>query len=363
MKQKIFVLMLAALLLLSACTPADPEAVFGTTTPPETTKPQVSGTLAGAEPGYAYSNMHKNIPSGDYAYDGTRVVFQNRDDGLLTFDLETGEIQPFCQDATCTHSSSRCSSSMMVGNLEWYDGTLYASGISNDVCAYGDGTFSRVLEETGVYHFFHANGDLYAATQDSTLLRFPGGDGEPEVVLEEYAGFWETIFGNFLYYHDSNNLMRLDLSQEGAQPEILRSNVLHLTDGAHIYYTPMDTWELYRCDMEGNNQELIFEGPTLASRAGFDDAYFYYLLHTDFTDNPHPSGEKQIDLWRFPKADPSAQEYLCTLPVSDGAVYTLPGYERIFIACYDRPDENSQPTQYLYTVKTDGTDLREHPLP
>ncbi len=358
MTKKWFALALSVL-LLTGCTPADPEAVLGTGDSGTPAAP--IGTFDESQDGYAYSNMQLGIPSGDFVWDGSKILFNKRGGGLYTFDPKTGEVLKFCQDATCDHQSG-CAAAGVLGNLERYQNRIYAAGYNWDIYECIDGVFQPASDKRGVLHFFHADDALYTATQDRSLIRF-SGDETPEIILEEYTGYWESIWGDTLYYQENSNLIRFSLKSADAQPELLLSDCQHLIDGEHIYYAPRETWYLYRCSMDGSNPELLLEEPVLTTRCGFDNEYFYYLLHTDFSGNPHPSGEKQIDLWRFPKADPTAKEYLCTIPVSDGSVYTVPGYDRIFIATYDAPSEESQPTQGLYTIKTDGTDLREHPLP
>ncbi len=348
MKQKIFVLMLAALLLLTACA-----------APGEATE---TGTIGNA---YAYSNMQKDMPSGDFTYDGTQVVFKSNY-GLYAYDLNTGDVTDFCQDATCTHEKGKCPSQGVSGNLEWYDGALYVLRGGN-VCIAKNGTFEAVVEGGSICCFFHADGDLFVHTKDNSLLRYPGGDGGKEVLIAEYNGYFATVFGDYLYYSQMDGFYRMDLTAEGTQPELLLPDVSGQTDGEHIYYNAVDTdhlYHLYRCNMDGTESELLIADVVLSSRAAFDESYYYFLRYEVTPTFPHmPSGDSSIYLCRFPKDDPAAEEQLATIPYSDGSVYIVPGYDRLFISGYDYSVNPNIPARYLFTVNMDGTDLREHPLP
>ncbi len=381
MKKQILTFLLAILLLLTACQASDPDNLFGTTTPPsstpdsvpETTVPMEVGILGEAGNAYAYSATQG---SRSFAYDGEQIMISMRRPNntsdtsngrvlLYTFDIQTGEISLFCQDATCLHNDVECPSYNVARPLEYYQGMLYGKGsIDQHLKVLKDGSFENVLSNAKIRDFFHANGNLYVVTQDNSLVCYPEGDGKAHVILDEYIRRGQIVYGTGLYYADSyGNLYRVDLAQENAEPESLCSNAQYMIDGKHIYYAPQDTNYLYRCNMDGNDSQLLLEEPTLLSRAAFDEAYFYYILHTDFADDPHPSGEKAIDIWRFPKSDPSQKELLVTLPCTDGYVEIIPGYERIFLNCTTRKTEREHGIPTLYSIKPDGTDLREHPLP
>ncbi len=348
MKRRITALLLAG--LLAGCT---------VTAPKET----AAGPLGEAGEAYAYSNMQKNMPSGDFAYDGTQIVFLQAKEGLYTYDLATGAVLEFCQDATCTHEKTTCSSRSVTGNLERYDGQLYALRGGYVSVRKGEG-FETVLEHGGVSQFFHANGDLYVHTRDNSLLRYPGGTGEKQVLIEEYRGYFATVFGDYLYYSQMDGFHRLNLTVEGAQPELVLVDVGGMTDGEHIYYNALDTNHLYRCNLDGTDPELLIADVVLMSRAAFDETYFYFLRYEVTPVFPHmPDGESSVYLCRFPKDDPGAEERLATIPYSDGAVYLVPGYDRLLICGNDYSLDPNYPPRYLFTVNRDGTDLREHPLP
>ncbi len=377
MKKQILTFLLAILLLLTACQASDPDNLFGTTTPPssapdsvpETTVPMEVGVLGEAGNAYAYSTMQG---TRDFAYDGTQVLFimvvptefSSGEARLCTYDLSTGEVSFFCRDATCLHKEPSCPSVDILGNLEWYEGKLYATAYNFSAKVLQGDRFEK-LHLRHLWNFFHANGDLFVKTADGALLRYPGGDGDAQVVIEEFTGMNEVVFGEYLYFMDmvGDQLCRFHLNQEDAAIEPLLSNVFCKIDGEHIYYSDMSTWHLYRCDMDGKNPELLLDIPVNVNRSGFDDTYFYYLLYTDFLDYPHPSGEKLIEVWRFPKDDPSQKERIAELPCTDGNVEIVPGYERIFVACRAREIEESLGKNYLYTMLPDGSDLRLHPLP
>ncbi len=356
-------LVLALALVMSGCSHIAGES----TQLPSGTEDVHSGVIGEPEPGYAYSNRNKNLPSGNYVLDGDHVLFVyiTADQcQLYTYNTNTGETLLYCTDATCNHLRSGCVSKSIDGNLESYEGTVFGMTSRWSLVERKDGFFVESDVVGKVNRFFHAYGDLYVTTADNALLRYPEGTGEPQTILAEHTGYWDVLLGDYLYYTDSVNVYRKDLSVTNPTEETIVENALFFTDGHHIYYTTYDTQYLYRCDMNGDNCELLVDKPLLATRAGFDDTYFYYALNTDFTTGKNSDGSQGVQLYRFPKNDPTQQEFLTSLPVTDAVIYTVPGCNQIFLDCCVRDEAmTSILSSSVYVMNPDGSNLQKLELP
>ncbi|MBQ3503731.1 MAG: hypothetical protein IJA75_03390 [Oscillospiraceae bacterium] len=298
---------------------------------------------------YSHANMQKDVPSGNFMRFEDIVLFSSRETSMLyMYDIKTGEVDLFCKDATCTHCSGSCAAAGVRCNLERYNGTIYGSSGPGPVMELRNGRFEPVIDET-VSHFWHSDGNLYVVSMDNSLLVYENGSRTPLMVVEEYSGYWETIFDGYLYFESGANVNRIALRAEQPQQEILVENADFLTDGAHIYYTPYQDQYLYRCNMDGSGSTLIFDKPVLASRMSFDKEYFYFLLYTDYTNLKREDGADIIELYRFPKDDPTQINMIAELDATDGAVYTVPGWDSVFVVC-----RSSSGEEVIYVVDGDG---------
>ncbi len=347
MKKQILTFLLAILLLLTACQASDPDAV------PETTVPMEVGVLGEPEEGYPYSNMHKLAPSGNFMRYGDKVVFFGMENSakVHTYDIATGEVTLFCEDATCRHLTGMCPAGSMNGCLESYDGVLYGMSPWGTMYKY-DGTMEPM--DLSVSGFFHADGDLYITTQDGALMYLKDGTGAPEMLLEEGAGLFPTLFGDHLYFHRALNVCHIDLSSPDKEMEILFENTYHLTDGHHIYYESHSgqsgdtSMKLYRCDMEGKNPELLVEESTFAVCCAFDDTHVYYARYLDGTGDKRADGASVVEIYRFPKDAPSQKEFLAELPEIYVTIYTVPGVDKVFLE-----------GKNVYVMNPNGSDLQK----
>ena len=310
---------------------------------------------------YQYGNMQQSAPSGNFMRYNDSVFFTafgDDRDNLYVYDVESGDVSLFCQDPTCLHDTDECASRGLNCNLEQYEGKLYGSNSDGPVMQLQGGRF-QPLSEDGVNHFFHYDGDLYVQTLDYSLLVYENGKSRPRMVLEEFAGQWETIFDGYLYFYESSNVNRINLEEDDAEREILLENCLYMTDGIHIYYTPMDTYYLYRCNMDGSEPALIVEQPILIKWSNFDDEYVYFRLYP----NMELEGEGSNQLYRFPKANPTQTELIAELDVPLGCVYTVPEFDGIFIDTYEPLKDDGTRSGFIYTVGKDGNHLTKLELP
>ena len=375
MKNRVwFVLLLCASLLLTACTATDPNNLFETTegNPADTTAVTAadtestgSGKQSGTnefdgsamfEEGYQYGNMQKNIPSGDYMLLGNEVLFQVCSNGrfmMYSYELTTGEVAPLCKDATCRHRD--CVAGGVFSNTEVYKGKAYSRTRSHQIIEL-KGDEQVLVDEAAVSAFFHHDDKLYIKTKDNSFVVLEE-DGEMRELIEEFTGYWNVIFGQYMYATGSNSILRYDLTAEKPEMEILVSNAGGITDGQHIYYTDYDTCYLYRCDMDGSNVQCLLDQPVLLASMNFDNEYFYYRL---FTDYQLDDGPDTYDIYRFPKSDPGKVEKLATLPVPAYQVFTVPGTGKLFV--HTRTRSNGEYPD-IYVMNTDGSNITRLEIP
>ncbi len=372
-KFSLIAILLCACLLLTACTATDPDNLFetpqgstGSTAPSGTestqTEPEEVILYTGT---YQYGNMQKNQPSGNFMLLGNEVMFYHHVDGqfmLYCYDLITEEVRLYCEDATCKHED--CVASSLFGNLEVYNGKLYALKTSELEDRPGsvfqpvvlNGEEAEVILPSGG-SFFHHEDKMYIKSADSSLVVLEEGQSEPRMVIEEYTGFWNVIFGDYLYANTEDlTIIRTDLTAEEPKAEVVVTNAEGITDGQYIYYVDWKTFYLYRCDMDGSNIQLLVEQPVLLASINFDDEYFYYRLYTDRKLN---GTADSCDIYRFPKNDPTQIEKIVTLPVSAYQVFTVPGTGKIFVTTH-APQGESRP---LYVMNTDGSDMKLLEIP
>lgn len=308
------------------------------------------------EEGYQYGNMQKNLPPGGFMRLENEVLFEYASNGsicLYCYDLTTGEVASFCKDATCNHSS--CASSRLGGNLEVYKGKLYSLTESGKIVEIKDNE-KEILLNAEVNDFFHHNNKLYIRTFDSSLIVLEEGNKKPQVVIEEYTGYWNVIFGQYLYGTTSNNMIRIDLTAEERQEELIVVNGGGVTDGVHIYYIDNQTKYLYRCNMDGSDDQLLLNKPVLKASMNFDDEYFYYRLHAG---SPLYEGEGSHDIYRFPKEDPARIEKFATLEAAVYQVYTAPGTGMVFVKTIAADGENRP----IYVIDTDSNTTTQLEIP
>ena len=366
-KQLWFVLLLCIALLLTACTATDPNNLFETTqgNPADTTAATVE-TTESTEPsessgnlnfdgsvmfeeGYQYGNMQKNIPSGDFMLLDNEVLFQFVSNGnfrLYSYSLETGKVRSYCKDATCAHKT--CVAGNLLTNLEVYNREVYTLTRDYKIAKLKEGD-KEILIDSRVRGFFHHNNKLYARSADSALVVITEEGQKPTIVIEEYTGHWEVIFGDYLYFNSSDGISRADLKAETINDELIVPNAGGITDGKHIYYIDNKSYFLYRCDMDGTDPQLLVDQPVLLASINFDDEYFYYRL---FSEHKLVGTDECNNIYRFAKNDPSSLVKIATLDVPVFQIFTVPKTDRIFVLAYMMSNGECHD---IFTMGTDGT--------
>ena len=309
---------------------------------------------------YQYGNMQRNAPPGNFMeYEGLVVFtyFSNGGYRLYTYDKETGEVSQFCKDATCRHDSVKCTSNAAVqGNLEQYDGKLYALNYGSQIMELKDGGF-EVIAEGAVYNFWHANGRLYAVSRDGSLVEFEEGSRNPRILIDEYTDMWNVVCGNYLYGCGSKGIRRVDLTAQEPQAEVVVQNRISMIDGENIYYYDDKTFELYRCEMDGSNPVKLTEQGVLPVGMNFDDEYLYFRLYTGL----ELDGADSHDIYRMGKADPGQMEKIAEIPEFAYTIYTAPGVDKIFVTAQEAFVQDAE--HMIYAVAKDGSSVEQLQLP
>ena len=349
---------------LCACNAKDPENLLETQAPTKTVQEEPSSPVVIEEGYYQYGNMQVSVPAGDFILYGDQVLFEVIPDGhslLCTYDLSTGKVNTLCKDATCTHGSA-CPSGGADCNLEQYQGKLYARNYSRQITQFVDGRFEKITDG-GVFCFWHANGNLYAVTDDHALVVFENGSHTPRILIDEYAEHWNVVFGHYLY-SGFGRCCRVDLSAENPQLEVLVEDADCKTDGRYIYYLDHKYYHLYRCNMDGSNPELLIDQSVFTGSLNFDDEYLYFRLCKD---EYELYGEGSNVLYRAPKSDPTQMEQIAQLPEPIETVHTVPGYDLLFVGTIDLGEcvDGFYPDaiRYNYVMHTDGSNMTHLELP
>ncbi len=355
-KRAVLSLALAVVLLLfSACGGPQQSSV-------SEKAPESGGSAAEVRETFVSGNMQKNSPSGNFVSANGKILFtavlENAEGlavlQLMEYDPASGLVSTFCKDPTCDHSdkAEHCAAAHASCNLENNGADVFAMGFETLLKLNGD-RFEPVLD-SGVAGFFHAGDDLYVRTQDASLLLYENGKGTPKTLLEEYAGYWEYLDGDTLYY-ESGGFNRVQLSAEDPEPEVLLPGAEAITDGTHIYYTG-DSGFLYRCSMDGENKELLFEQRVLPASWNYDETYFYFRL---FDGDLRGAGSHEI--YRMLKSDPAQVEKLAELPDMVYQIYISPIAGELFVIPLTEAKDSSgnKVDNMLYIVSTESGEFRK----
>ena len=365
--RKTAIAVLSLCIFLGGCHASDPENRFETTQEmPEPTVILAPVQLAD-EQDYPYGNMQKNLPAGNFMRYGNDVVFRvdfpNGQGCLYTYDMKTGKVSTLLKDAT--YAGDMCGG--IWCNLEAYQGELYGLLRKGDIFQTAKYTpdvpnqpFTPVISGA-VKGFWHHGNKLYVKSEDGSLLVSDDETQELRMLVPEYAGHWEVVFDHYLYYAGFEyDIARLDLNDSSAREEILVSDAVGMIDGEHIYYTDNKTDHLYRCDMDGKNTKLLVDQPVLPACSNFDDTYFYFRL---LKEHKVCGGEESYDLYRISKDHPEKVEKIATLPNVVYQVFTVPGYDRIFVTTTGA-DQGQEGVKYpIYTMGQDGSNITQLELP
>ena len=361
-KQIFFLIYLCMCFTLHACVVTDPTNMFEITTGTATINTDSSGvtfeTSEISNEYYQYGNMQKNRPSGNFMLLDKEVIFRFVNNGgykLYTYNLENGQVFPYCKDATCTHQGS-CSYGALKGALEVYKGKIYSRNTNLQPVELAENG-QRILAPKVTGTAFHNGDNMYVVTRDSTLVVFENGSDKYRVILDEYVGFWNVIFGQYLYANNGVNIIKIDLSAEQAKEEVVVSDAVGVIDGQHIYFVNQKNNYLYRCNMDGSEPLLLVEQPVLPASLNFDDEYFYFRF---FVNNQVHTGAESCNLYRITKSNPTTIEKIATLPAPIYQVFTVPGTGKIFITSYEMSNGEDGD---IYILNTDGSELHRVEIP
>lgn len=382
MKMRFLLVLLCACLLLGACTatPGESQETKTGDAPaweqekqPDSTEPPVQAEkefvkavyeeLPVEQNDFQYGNMQKANADDNFVIYGDQflVVGGSKVRYIYAYDLATGKAQRFCDIPGCDHSTSDCRlQSLARTNLESYDGKLYSHFHNTPVRVLEDGEWKSLGFRAD--QAWHAYGDLF--TIQTGRLRFhDDGVGEPRTILNDYEYLFNIVIGRYLYSHSCCGLVRVDLLADNPSKEVVMEEVFCMVDRDCIYYVDnaekSATFYLYRCDMDGNNSELLLDQPILPASLNFDDEYIYFRLYTDRSIGGTEEGK---DIYRMSKADPTQVVKIATLPETAYFIHTVPGEDILFVNAwgknvYDVRIEN------VYVMNTDGSNLRMLELP
>ena len=350
-KRLLIAVWLCICLVLTACTAKDSNNLFGDSAD----QGGLLSSVISDEQTYQHGNMQK-MPAGEFSRLGNDVLFTFISDGrsrLYSYDLTTGKVRIYCDDATCTHSD--CLAGALISGLEVYQGKLYGMNRAYQAVVV-DGTELKTLTKGEITYFRHHDNKAYIKTADWSLMVLEEGSDEPRIILEEYTGIWGTVFDNYLYATTSDSIIRVDLTGDNPTEELLVTNAGGTTDGQYIYYVDRKSNYLYRCNMDGSDARLLVEREVLLASINFDNEYFYYRLNT----RPTGSGADSYDIYRFPKSDPAKIEKFATLPVPAYQVYTVPGADILFVSTFERSNGEQGD---IYVMGTDGRHVTKLEIP
>lgn len=383
MKMRFLLILLCACLLLGACTatPGESQETKTGDAPaweqekqPDSTEPPVQAEkefvkavyeeLPVEQSDYQYGNMQKGSAGDNFVIHGDQVLFVGGSTVryLYAYDLTTDKVQRFCDIPGCDHSTSTCRlQSLARPNLESYDGKLYTHDHGAPVRVLKDGEWKSL--GISADQAWHAFGDLFTI-QTGRLRFYDDGVGEPRTILSDYDYLFNFVIGRYLYSHSCSGLVRVDLLTDNPSKEVVMEEVFCMVDSDDcIYYVDTaeesDTHYLYRCDMDGNNSELLLDQPILPASLNFDDEYIYFRLYTDSSIS---RTEDSKDIYRMSKADPTQVVKIATLPETAYVIHTVPGKDILFVVAWGRY-VNGINVQNVYVMNTDGSNLRMLELP
>ena len=382
MKMRFLLVLLCACLLLGACTAAPGESQETKTgdapaweqeKQPDSTEPPVQAEkefvkavyeeLPVEQNDFQYGNMQKGNADENFVIYGDQflVVGGSKVRYIYAYDLATGKAQRFCDIPGCDHSTSDCRlQSLARTNLESYDGKLYSHFYHTPVRVLEDGEWKSLGFNAD--RAWHAYGDLFTI-QLGRLQFYDDGIGEPRTILNDYDYMFNLVIGRYLYSHSCLGLVRVDLLADNPSKEVVMEEVFCMVDRDCIYYVDdaeeSATFYLYRCDMDGNNSELLLDQPILPASLNFDDEYIYFRLYTDHSISRSKDGK---DIYRMSKADPTQVVKIATLPETAYFIHTVPGEDILFVNAWGKNVYGVR-IENVYVMNTDGSNLRMLELP
>lgn len=276
---------------------------------------------------YQYANMFESVSATSVidtpkelflicSYPGRLV--------LMEYKKDSGQIEPFCKLATCSHNTEEC----VAGNalsLDYRDGILSMTrlrGHDTWISKLSNGRFEFIAGP--VNSFIQGDDGYYSITKDSSLVRFKFETNKPEILIDEFGYIKPVIIGDYLYAANVEDIVRVDLRGPNYSAETVVSDVLahYSTDGESLYYLKMEKGEpaLYRCDPEGNNQEMVINRVIYPAYLAYDNIYIYYST-TNLDDPEDPTNG---NIYRLRKDLTEEPQLICETGARFPFVYVLP---------------------------------------
>lgn len=326
---------------------------------PEQVQPgEIDLTAVVPEENYSYGNVIKAASTKPAKLNEN--IYFTVNTKLYVYNCDTSEITITCKDATCNHQNGKCTWSYDLIDLEQYRGKLYARAFPGNIGVIEGTRFSPIMDGYSG-DFWHANGNLYVITADSSLVVFEDGAEKPRVLFDEYTSTFHTVIGRYLYAEYNSNIVVADLQAEHPEFKLLIKNASFTTDGQKLYYVPYDTNYLYQCDMDGSNAVLLVDKPVLYTSINFDEDYIYYRLYID---SQLDVGEASNDLYRIRKDNPTQQEKLATLPMPIFQIFTFPDYDKLFVTVLAPINaDGNRDFDQIYCLNKDGSEITKLEIP
>ena len=321
---------------------------------------------------YAYGNMQKDLPAGNFADHQDSILFiyyNGKQIRLYEINKDTLEVTPFCKDATCNHRTSKCASLGVDGNLEACDGIIYAGKMRLADAMTGTWTMQimqlkgdhfECILEGGYNGFWHDNHSLYVQTKDGSLLAYDEDLNHSQVLVDEYAYYWNTKFGSKIYGTNGlNGVFCTDLSDPIPSAKHLNCpGESAITDGIYIYSFDRDC-NLFCSDMNGENAVQLYDVPVYPTSLNFDEEYIYFRYY-EGTDGWE--GDLSNKIYRASKKDLTHPEKIAEVSLYASTIYIVPGYDKLFVYAYAAPGYND-PEQEIYAINKDGSGQEKLEIP
>jgi hypothetical protein len=290
---------------------------------------------------------------------GKRILLSGQNLKLYEYNWESGEVEFFDKNPTCSHTTDECPAGNPGTNIEAVNGRVamlrhrVQSGTwgsrNNWISVLQNGRFEFVA---GPVECFRGGPDgWYAITPDGSLVRFPFEGGEPELLVDEFRVTHLLILGDFLYGMGEEGLVRVP--RAGGPTEILyKDTVAYNTDGEQLY-VGLGNGLLSRVDMDGRNPETVTDMPDVyPTTLCFDDTYIYFKQF-DFENREKPGNG---GIYRLPKDLSAAPELLGN--IGSGVLKPLPSLPGKLLVW-----DAVSGSQRYWLLDTDTRELTELVLP
>jgi hypothetical protein len=281
---------------------------------------------------YQYANMFHSSFGASILDTPNSILFSSYSSGrivLMEYNKNTGIVGPFCKLATCLHSSDDCPMGFALMGMDYRDGQLSmlrgkeANITRAWISELRNGRFEFIAGP--VSGFIRGDDAYYAVTPDSSLARIVYGSSDIEIVVDEFKYIKPVIINDYLYAVGTSGIIRVNLKNDDYEVEKIVNGIIgwtYSTDGIHLYYTVLSNGNLalYRCDMDGNNSELVLKMLVYPTYMSFDETYIYFSTFNRDDETDPTNG----DIYRIKRDLTSEIELLVKTNARFPYVYTLP---------------------------------------